>query len=187
MYFGIYLLRRGMITLDEFLAAIDRQAAARPRIGTLALKTGKMTVNQTFQVMDRQAKTGEPFGRIAVELGFLSESDVAELLISQRRGHQPLGQYLVEMGAISAERLATERDRYVMDKAEHDATRPSTTNVDGGDLAEMVAIREARGLVAELRQLMLEGRADDMAQTAEHRSRQLCRLVQEIICPGVPT
>jgi hypothetical protein len=83
MQFGIYLVRHGVITSDQFVDALDRQLHGRVPIGELAIKRGYLTMHQVFDILDRQAEDGRLFGQIAVDAGYLTESVLNDLLHEQ--------------------------------------------------------------------------------------------------------
>jgi hypothetical protein len=97
MQFGIYLVRHGMITADQFVDALDRQLHGRVPIGELAIKRGYLTMHQVFDVLDRQAEDGRLFGQIAVDSGYLTESALNDLLHVQAEYVPSLRNVLAEM------------------------------------------------------------------------------------------
>jgi hypothetical protein len=100
MFPEVLLVRRGLITADQFVQAVEWQLDQRPRLGHLALQTGKLTMKQVFAVLEEQTVNDNPFGEIAVELGFLTKRQVTSLLKLQNDRVLPLSQCLIEIGAI---------------------------------------------------------------------------------------
>ncbi|MBX3432628.1 MAG: hypothetical protein KF847_04855 [Pirellulales bacterium] len=99
MNFGMYLVREGRLTSDEFFALLELQIASRPQLGTLAIETGRLSVRQVFQVLRCQCEsTSRMFGEVAVELGFLTEEDVAVLVYQQSQRSASLPELLVLHG-----------------------------------------------------------------------------------------
>ncbi len=80
MDFGIYLVRRGLISSDDYVDACEARLNARRKLGELALSTRKLTMRQVMAILDAQPDSGKPFGQLAVEMGYLTQSEVLELL-----------------------------------------------------------------------------------------------------------
>ncbi len=106
MYFELELVRQGLISAEQLVAAIERQMQSRPPLGRLAIEHRKMTMTQVFETLREQVNSPRPFGRLAVDLGFLSNEELAVLLMAQRDRETPLSDILVESGAICQEQLA---------------------------------------------------------------------------------
>ena len=103
MHFGLYLVKKGRITANQFVEALEAQLASRPQLGALAIETGKLSVRQVFHVLRMQAdRPEEMFGVLAQEAGFLREDDLAALLDCQTRRVLPLIQVIVNLGFCTA-------------------------------------------------------------------------------------
>ncbi len=109
MFLGVTLVRCGMITADDFVAAIERQMDRRPRLGRLALDKGKLTMRQVFAVLEEQTISNKPFGETATALGFVTKRQITYLLRQQRELTPSFSECLVEIGAIDAETLERQR------------------------------------------------------------------------------
>ncbi len=114
VFFGYYLVERGLVTSDHVLEALDRQHTDRVPIGQLAQRTGTLTKEQVYEVLNHQddeVKQGQPkkpFGQVAREMGLLKKRDIVMLLGEQSFRRKPLGEILVEMGAITEDRMESE-------------------------------------------------------------------------------
>jgi hypothetical protein len=106
MFLEVSLVRRGYITADQFVQAVEWQLSQRPRLGRLALESGKLTMKQVFAVLEAQADGDKPFGETAVELGYVTRRQVNALLKQQTQRTLPLSQCLLEIGALDPETLA---------------------------------------------------------------------------------
>jgi len=80
MDFGIYLVRRGLISADDYVNAREVQLNAHRKLGELALSSLKLTMRQVMAILEAQVDCPKPFGELAIELGYLTQSDVLELL-----------------------------------------------------------------------------------------------------------
>ncbi len=108
MFLGVNLVRRGVITADQLVDAVERQMNRRPRLGRLALETGKLTMKQVFAVLEEQTVGNQPFGETAIELGFITKRQVSNLLRKQRDMTPSVSECLIEIGAIDRETLDRE-------------------------------------------------------------------------------
>jgi hypothetical protein len=112
MWFGLNLVKREIITVDQLLAAVKAQRLSRPPLGRLALEHGHLTMEQVFDVLRLQADSTKLFGQLALEQGYLSEALLGRLLLIQSRREQPLVEVLAEQGFVSREQLDEEFSRF---------------------------------------------------------------------------
>jgi len=99
MQFGLYLVKHGMITANQFVQALEAQLASRPQIGALAIETGKLSVKQVFGVLRSQADMPqEMFGELAVKSGAMAEDELIVLLYHQSVRGKPMALILAELG-----------------------------------------------------------------------------------------
>ena len=108
MWIAVHLLRKQMITAEQFAAAAERQIEGRIPMGLLAVEVGKLSMTQRVEILEALETDPRPFGQLAIELGYLSEQDLNFLLRLQMERATPLSEILVEMGAISPEELKQE-------------------------------------------------------------------------------
>lgn len=101
MWFGFYLFDRGLISGDEFLAALRKRFRSHTPIGRLASETGKLTPQQIYELLLKQVNDARPLGEIAVAEGFLGRSDVADLLLEQSEQAISLPEAFVELGVFT--------------------------------------------------------------------------------------
>lgn len=110
--FGSFLVSRNVVTAAQVLAALDRQAAARPTVGRLAVESGRLTVPQLFTALGSIA-AGETLGEAAVRLGYLTDADLGRLILAQARAVPPLTEMLVSTGAVSSPVIAAEQAAFM--------------------------------------------------------------------------
>ncbi|MEM8865059.1 MAG: hypothetical protein AAGF31_05880 [Planctomycetota bacterium] len=128
MQFGLYLIDRGLVTAEQFVAALREQQTAMPPLGQLAIERGLLSVRDVFRVLRVQSDfTHERFGETAVDLGLLSKEQVVALLELQSGRRPSVGEMLVRQGAINQEtyerELATFRTRC------EDQSRPQAVEI----------------------------------------------------------
>ena len=63
--FGKFLVDRGVLTESQLLLALETQESMRPSIGRLAFQEGVLTLDQVVHVIDRQASSSLKFCALA--------------------------------------------------------------------------------------------------------------------------
>ncbi len=100
MWFGIHLVRQGLITPEQLFTAVEEQAARRPPLGELAVRRGKLKMSEVFRILGKQAEERRSFGSIARELRLLTKRQLADLLLAQTEMTPALSQVLVDLAMI---------------------------------------------------------------------------------------
>lgn len=137
MHFGLYLLRKEIISGPQFIQAVSRQLETRPQIGSLAIETRRLTMRDVFRILSLQSVTNESFGQLAIQLGILTEIDIRELLAIQIERTTPLAQVLVDIGAIEPYQLQVELQlfRSAMSEGNRLASRIGDLNINAIEAA----------------------------------------------------
>jgi hypothetical protein len=107
--FGLYLVREGIITAQQLVAALELQHARYVAIGQLAIEERLMSARDVFHVLHYQRRRPEPrerFGEIAVDMGFISQEELQRLLLMQMDRKPPLTDVLVRMGFLTADEVS---------------------------------------------------------------------------------
>jgi hypothetical protein len=112
MDFGVYLVRRGLITADDYVDAHEVQSVARRRLGELALSSRKLTMRQVLAILDAQLDTARPFGQLAVDKGYLTHEQVMELLGLQTELCPSISDILIERMILDEETLRKEARQF---------------------------------------------------------------------------
>jgi hypothetical protein len=108
MHFGMYLKKKGVITAEQLVSALEVQMINLVPIGQLALEEGILSARDIFDVL--RAQSGAPnvrFGDLAVEMRLMTRDDVMRLLMIQADRKRSLGEILVRQGVLTESRLAT--------------------------------------------------------------------------------
>jgi hypothetical protein len=109
MHFGLYLKRKGIITADQLVAALEAQLATLPRIGQLALEEGIISPRDIFDVLLAQSESpNERFGELAIDLGLMTHDQLMRLLMIQADRKRPLAEVLVSQGILSEQQMGAE-------------------------------------------------------------------------------
>jgi hypothetical protein len=112
MDFGIFLVRRGRITADQYVDARARQLQSRHKIGELALTSHRLSMRQVMAILDDQLESPRPFGQLAVDKGYLTQSGLMELLGMQEHLCPSIADVLVEQRVLNKRTMQQELQRY---------------------------------------------------------------------------
>lgn len=113
MQFGLHLCRKGVISADELVAALDVQTRRLVKIGQIALEECVLSARDIFDVLRAQHRNPQMrFGELAVEMGLMSRSDLMRLLMIQAERKLPLGEILVWQGVLTREEADAELEEY---------------------------------------------------------------------------
>jgi hypothetical protein len=113
MHFGLYLKKKGIISAEQLVDALEEQTKKLVPIGQLALEEGILMARDIFKVL--QAQNDSPnvrFGDLAVEMGLMTRDDVMRLLMIQADRKRPLGEILASQKVLSEEQVAREMVAY---------------------------------------------------------------------------
>jgi hypothetical protein len=113
MQVGLYLKKKGIITAEQLVAALEEQLGSLVPIGQLALEENVLSPRDIFDVLQAQSDSpNERFGDLAVEMGLMSRSDLMRLLMIQADRKRPITDILIEQGALTPQKAASERAAY---------------------------------------------------------------------------
>ena len=107
MHFGLYLKKKGIISAEQLVAALEAQLATLPRIGQLALEEGLISPRDIFDVLQAQRRSPDVrFGDLAIEMSLMTRNELIRLLMIQADRKRPLADVFVTEGILS-EQLVT--------------------------------------------------------------------------------
>ena len=113
MQVGLYLKKKGIITAEQLVAALEEQLGSLVPIGQLALEENVLSPRDIFDVLQAQSDSpNERFGDLAVEMGLMSRSDLMRLLMIQADRKRPITDILIEQGALTPQKAASEMAAY---------------------------------------------------------------------------
>ena len=102
MHFGLYLKKKGIISAEQLVAALEAQLATLPRIGQLALEEGIISPRDIFDVLQAQRRSPDVrFGDLAIEMGLMTRNELMRLLMIQADRKRPLADVFVTEGLLS--------------------------------------------------------------------------------------
>lgn len=106
--FGKYLVKKGMLTEEEYRDAIQKHLSIRVPIGTIAIAEGLLTEAQVGEIHRQQKQFDKLFGDIAVEKGYLTKEQVEALLRKQGNPYLQFLEVLLDMGKLTISEMDAE-------------------------------------------------------------------------------
>ena len=106
--FGKYLVKKGMLTEEEYRDAIQKHLSIRVPIGTIAIAEGLLTEAQVGEIHRQQKQFDKLFGDIAVEKRYLTEEQVEALLRKQGNPYLQFLEVLLDMGKLTISEMDAE-------------------------------------------------------------------------------
>lgn len=119
LFFGQYLLSRGIITPAKLAAATEYQKQFNSRIGDYAVALGLLTDEDVRRINAVQLSENLLFGEAALKLGLLQKRLLHELVAAQRIDHVMLGEALVALGYVTKEQVDEALADFLRVREEH--------------------------------------------------------------------
>lgn len=135
--FGNYLVKKKIITEDEYLTIrfdIDR---TRVKLGLIAVSEKLMTNEQADEINQKQQKFDKKFGDIAVSMGYLTEVQVERLLTLQGNEYMRFCQSAVDKEILTLEQIEGALDYY---KKENGFTFADMEAIKSGDVDRVLPL-----------------------------------------------
>ncbi|WP_462325409.1 DnaJ domain-containing protein [Desulfoplanes sp.] len=104
MFFGLYLVHRGIISHQALVKGLVWQRKQRPFVGVIATRWGWLDAEKVQEILEERSLSGR-FGEKAVLLNLLTPFQVKTLLRYQRNQQQRLGMFFVKQGYITRTQL----------------------------------------------------------------------------------
>ena len=115
VYFGKYLVDKGIIKKEELNAVLEDNRAIRHKMGLTAVELGFMTEEQAQEINRMQQQMDKRFGDIAIEKGYLTRDQVVELVNMQGNEYSLFVGNLACQGIIDEEEINRQMDNYRKD------------------------------------------------------------------------
>src|SRR6478672_6727678 len=130
MHFGLYLKNKGIISAEQFVAALETQLATLPRIGQLALEEAIISPRDIFNVLHAQRRSPDVrFGELAIEMGLMTRNELMRLLMIQADRKRPFAEIVVDEGMMSEQLVAHELTEFRRLQAVRRTGRVQASNV----------------------------------------------------------
>jgi len=105
VHFATFLVRRGYVSPQDVLDAMDERARLHRPFGKICLELGFLRIKQVFEILSAQDEDPRPFGAVAVSKGLLTDAQVGRVLDTQRRERPRIGEALVGLTRLSRDAL----------------------------------------------------------------------------------
>jgi hypothetical protein len=130
MHFGLYLKKKGIVSADQLVAALEAQLDTLPRIGQLALEEGIVSPRDIFNVLHAQRSAPDVrFGDLAIEMGLITRNELMRLLMIQADRKRPLADVFVTEGILSEQQVAREMAEFRQLQANRRATSAQASKI----------------------------------------------------------
>ncbi|MCU0305532.1 MAG: chemotaxis protein CheC [Thermoanaerobaculales bacterium] len=134
MFFGQYLLARGIIDRQALLDALDRQRRSNLSLPELAVQQGMMDRHRADAVMARYRMSHDSMEAILAGTGGLNAEEIKRLQSRQRSSWLRIGAALVEGGHLTEEEIAASLDEFrSLESAADQEIRQAMRHLPGSD------------------------------------------------------
>lgn len=113
--FGKYLVKKEIISNEDYRELIQKQLSTRAKLGTIAVADGLLTKEQAEHINKLQKQFDKRFGDIAVAKGLLTEEQVQGLLKKQGNPYMQFLEVLLESRMVSVSQLDAELENFQKD------------------------------------------------------------------------
>lgn len=114
--FGKHLVKKGVISKEEYKDAIQKQLGVRVKLGTIAVAEGLLTEEQAEMINNLQKQSDKRFGDIAVDKQLLTEEQVADLLKKQGNPYMQFLEVLLDSGMVTMSQMDDEYAAFQKDE-----------------------------------------------------------------------
>ncbi len=135
--FGNYLVRKNIITEDEFLTIKMELDKTRVKLGLIAVSEKLMTEEQADEVNQKQMQQDRKFGDIAVSMGYLTEVQVERLLTLQGNHYMRFCQSAIDKEIMTLEQIEGALDYF---KKENGFTFADMEAIKSGDVDRILPL-----------------------------------------------
>ncbi len=135
--FGNYLVKKNIITEDEFFSIKMQFDRTRVKLGLIAVSEKLMTEEQADEVNMKQQLMDRRFGDIAVSMGYLSEVQVERLLALQGSEYMRFCQSAVDKEILTLEQIEGSMDYF---KKENGFTFADMEAIKSGDVDRILPL-----------------------------------------------
>ncbi len=135
--FGNYLIRKRILTEDEFLTIKMQLDKTRVKLGLIAVSERLMTEEQADEVNQKQQLMDRKFGDIAVSLGYLTEVQVERLLAMQGNQYMRFCQSAIDRNIMTLDQIEGALDYF---KKENGFTFADMESIKSGDVDRILPL-----------------------------------------------
>lgn len=137
LYFGNYLMEKGLITQAQFEEIMLKQQQTRVKLGLIAVSEKLLTAKQAEEINQLQKSMDRRFGDIAIEKGYLLEEEVTHLLNMQGNPYLQFVQVVTESAVLNADELSSHIEDF---KKENQFSDSDLDALKSGDIDRIISI-----------------------------------------------
>jgi CheY-specific phosphatase CheX len=135
--FGGYLVRKNIISEDEFLRIKMQLDKTRVKLGLIAVSERLITEKQADEVNRKQQVMDRKFGDIAISLGYLTDVQVERLLALQGNQYMMFCQSAIDNEILTLEQIEGAMDYF---KKENGFTFAEMESIKSGDVDRILPL-----------------------------------------------
>jgi len=113
MYFGKYLIEKGMINENQLIDTLSYQLDQLPSLLGLIKEHQFLEINQILSVIEKQIALKADLLTVVRKESLLTEEQISELFLLQDRERQTLSEILIQKNFITLEKLEVAVNEYV--------------------------------------------------------------------------
>jgi hypothetical protein len=121
MFFGQYLLSKGVINREALIGAIERQRKTNLSLVDLAVRDGCIDPQRAEGILSRYRTTDAGLEELCLEYGKISREKLDELIRIQRSQWVRIGAALIHSGHLTCDQV--EAHLYDFDESQHEANQ----------------------------------------------------------------
>ena len=123
MFFGQYLVEKGVVTREVLLQAIELQESVNLSVGAVAVSMGFLTEIDVERINQAQRTEDLRFGDMATKLGLLNQEQFQQVLTKQKNNHLYIGEALVRVGGLTSTSLPRYLEEFKLNQAQYATNR----------------------------------------------------------------
>lgn len=119
MKFGLYMVKKGVITPAQLVLALEKQHGHQRPLGQLAMEEGILSARQVFKILRCQSgMPHERFGEVAVGMRMMTHEQLERLLMIQWERKPSLEDILVRQRILTQSQLDDQLSAYRQEMAQ---------------------------------------------------------------------
>jgi len=178
MFFGQYLLAKGIIDRGALLDALDRQRKSNLSLPELAIQEGMIDRKRAGSIMSLYRISNQSMETILASAGGLDEEQISRLQSRQRSSWLRIGAALVEGGHLSEDEIASSLgDYHSLESAKDEEIREAMHDLPNSDAVsacvELTAFHFARVVGRPVKLVSVDIEVDELADDLQRFSQRI--------------
>lgn len=113
MYFGEFIIEKGIVNQEQVLSALMKQIETVPSACEIVYKNNLLNKDQVYQAINYQSKNKMGFVEACKKLDYWNEDVEKQVVTLVNKSRPPLGQILVSDGCVDLETLTKALDEFL--------------------------------------------------------------------------